>query len=444
MPSGHNPVLIDQLMPENLPQSKVCASCHVNFVDNSLPAFLEADALVCLVCRERVRSTRDALLDSRIFSVDRPSNFLQPALHHEGDTWGEGTYPSTRHTAKSNLFDDKMVVDVPVTNSRPCHTHFITTPTPTYTKKPIPLTIHTTPTDSSVPSAPHQHHPTHVQPTVTTPANSLPRQRAQAAQYPHPLTDITRLRVRSHGSECLYPRAVFRGIQKSGRNNYDVDVTIMDVNFPSSNLSGYLRIRGLTDDHPDLTTYFDAEIIGTRYGFLTRNWGATEQEDLVHWARFPAFHDIKDELKRPHMKLADRDRSIVFMRWKERFLVPNHRVSEINGASFAGFYYICVDFNPPSPRTSSDRSTSQQLPLTPEGEEMELPEATTKSEAARETRCNATTRQSTGRMPSPAARSNPPVAKMTGFYYHRNSEPYQQLTLYHDSQGRPGSSFELR
>lgn len=56
----------------------------------------------------------------------------------------------------------------------------------------------------------------------------------------------------------------------------------------------------------------------------------------MHWARFPAFRNIKDELKRPHMKLADRDRSIVFMRWKERFLVPNHRVSEINGASFAG------------------------------------------------------------------------------------------------------------
>jgi hypothetical protein len=26
----------------------------------------------------------------------------------------------------------------------------------------------------------------------------------------------------------------------------------------------------------------------------------------------------------------------VFMRWKERFLVPDHRVQDINGASFAG------------------------------------------------------------------------------------------------------------
>ena len=31
------------------------------------------------------------------------------------------------------------------------------------------------------------------------------------------------------------------------------------------------------------------------------------------------------------------------MRWKERFLVPDHRVRDINGASFAGFYYVCVE-----------------------------------------------------------------------------------------------------
>ena len=29
------------------------------------------------------------------------------------------------------------------------------------------------------------------------------------------------------------------------------------------------------------------------------------------------------------------------MRWKETFLVPDHRVREISGASFEGFYYIC-------------------------------------------------------------------------------------------------------
>jgi hypothetical protein len=36
-------------------------------------------------------------------------------------------------------------------------------------------------------------------------------------------------------------------------------------------------------------------------------------------------------------------REHVFMRWKERFLVPDHRVRTISGASFEGFYYICFN-----------------------------------------------------------------------------------------------------
>ncbi len=28
------------------------------------------------------------------------------------------------------------------------------------------------------------------------------------------------------------------------------------------------------------------------------------------------------------------------MRWKEAFLVPDHRIKTVSGASFAGFYYI--------------------------------------------------------------------------------------------------------
>ena len=93
----------------------------------------------------------------------------------------------------------------------------------------------------------------------------------------------------------------------------------------------------MTDDWPELTTYFDAEIIGSRYGFLTQDWGATRHEDIVHWSRFPAFKHVQHEAKLPHMTIDDRDRGVVFMRWKERFLVPDHRVQDINGASFAGW-----------------------------------------------------------------------------------------------------------
>ena len=59
--------------------------------------------------------------------------------------------------------------------------------------------------------------------------NTSSRQRSHAASSsaPDPLTDITRLRVRSQGHHCLYPGATFQGTQKSGRNSYDVNVTIV-------------------------------------------------------------------------------------------------------------------------------------------------------------------------------------------------------------------------
>lgn len=155
--------------------------------------------------------------------------------------------------------------------------------------------------------------------------------------YPDPIADISRLRVRSKGHKCLYPGARFEGTQKSGRNSYDVNVNIVDVDFASSYLCGYLCIKGLTEDWPELTTYFDAQIIGDRYGFVTDAWGASEKEDLVHWTRFPAFGAVKSDAEGSKMLLPNNtSRSAIFMRWKEHFLVPDHKVEDISGASFAG------------------------------------------------------------------------------------------------------------
>lgn len=42
-----------------------------------------------------------------------------------------------------------------------------------------------------------------------------------------PFIDITRIRIKSRGSHCLYPGATFQGLQKSGANNYDVSVQIV-------------------------------------------------------------------------------------------------------------------------------------------------------------------------------------------------------------------------
>ncbi|KAI7109141.1 hypothetical protein KC343_g19619 [Hortaea werneckii] len=113
-------------------------------------------------------------------------------------------------------------------------------------------------------------------------------------------------------------------------------------------LCGYLRIQGLTDDHPTLTTFFEGEIIGPKHLFKTTNpsWGSSEKVDLQHWARFPAWRPLARSATRNPGTFTLKnhaDREHLFMRWKEYFLVPDHRVKSISGASFEGFYYICFN-----------------------------------------------------------------------------------------------------
>ncbi|KIY43561.1 hypothetical protein FISHEDRAFT_28320, partial [Fistulina hepatica ATCC 64428] len=275
-----------------------------------------------------------------------------------------------------------------------------------------------------------------------------------------PLADVTRLRLRSQVHRCLYPGARFQGTQKSGRNSYDVSVTVVDVDFSSAFLCGYLSIRGLTEDWPELTTYFDAEIIGSRHGFLTGRWGATETDDYKHWDCFPAFHQVRKELQRPSLTMPDRERGAVFMRWKERFLVPDHRVHDINGASFAGFYYVCVDFNPTgSVRTQPDtveeepsihETATVAPPMSPSistSSTHDVPmssivPARRRRDSSRRGRDASAARRGV-RSPSAGPRPPPAAATMNGFYFHQTSEPFQQLSLTHVQT--PGvASFEFR
>ncbi|KAE8355560.1 vacuolar import and degradation protein-domain-containing protein [Aspergillus coremiiformis] len=150
----------------------------------------------------------------------------------------------------------------------------------------------------------------------------------------------------NYSSSFLRPGSKFTGTQQSDRQIYNVDVEIKHVDMVESYLCGYLRIQGLTEDHPTLTTFFEGEIIGTKHTFKTRNeaWGATEKTDMHHWARFPAWRPLAKQAKRSDFTYRNfAQREHIFMRWKEYFLVPDHRVRTISGASFEGFYYICFN-----------------------------------------------------------------------------------------------------
>ncbi|KAK2750516.1 hypothetical protein FQN55_002116 [Onygenales sp. PD_40] len=150
----------------------------------------------------------------------------------------------------------------------------------------------------------------------------------------------------NHCSSYLRPGSKFVGTQRSERQTYNVDVEIKHVDMAESYLCGYLGIQGLTEDHPTLTTFFEGEIIGTKYTFVTQHesWGATDRTDMQHWAQFDAWRPLAKIAKKPDFTFKNfAQRENIFMRWKEYFLVPDHRVRTISGASFEGFYYICFN-----------------------------------------------------------------------------------------------------
>ncbi|WFD42516.1 hypothetical protein MPSI1_001161 [Malassezia psittaci] len=235
---------------------------------------------------------------------------------------------------------------------------------------------------------------------------------------------------------CLYPGAVFEGTQRNGKNHYQVTVEITNVDLCTSNLGGYLKIRGLTQEWPELTTYFDAEIIGERHSFITNKWDATRADDIKHWSRFPEFNRIRDQLKDLEKPFDPMSQPVIFMRWKEQFLVPDHRVRSINGASFAGFYYMCVvledgdsdevatDWHSRHARTLSEDAQS----TTPQDDSSCGQAVRTNSNSLFSTSVSSTRRRR---------------GQMRGFYFHENSEPYQELLLDHTFT-RTSGNLELR
>ena len=62
-------------------------------------------------------------------------------------------------------------------------------------------------------------------------------------------------------------------------------ISFQYVNIEECYLCGYLKIKGLTEEYPTLTTFFDGEIISQKHPFLTRKWDADEDVDKKHWVR---------------------------------------------------------------------------------------------------------------------------------------------------------------
>lgn len=169
---------------------------------------------------------------------------------------------------------------------------------------------------------------------------------------------------------CLFAGAHFTGQQTTSRKQNDVSVLLKTVDFNQGFACGYLQISCLVPDHPILTTFFEAEIIGEQHKFETNKWGADDRIDEQHWDRFSQFDVLKLWHTRNELKYDSLNEDCVFMRWKELFLVPNH-LARAMGTSYDGFYYMV---------------------------------------------CQLSTK------------------KMNGYYFHKNSEWFQQMNLKYEEQ----------
>ena len=163
----------------------------------------------------------------------------------------------------------------------------------------------------------------------------------QLKQQAHTSLNSQVLKSRGIGAFCSGSR--FSGNQISARQSYQVNVELKYVDIENDFACGYINIKGLTDESSELTTCFEAEIIGKRHPFLTGKWEADSNIDFQHWSKFPAFEPVEQSYHTDGFSHDNKNTPFIFMRWKEHFLVPDHHVKSITGASFDGFYYICFE-----------------------------------------------------------------------------------------------------
>lgn len=217
MPSGpKSPVHSDQHQQEPLQgQAKECPTCHATLLEPATSLFLsETGTVVCLGCRGRTAVSLISTQDVRQYRIDLDTSYPVRPLAHE--------LPIPQSTRR---YQDIPPADFEsIVSSSPASLILessisypgSSSPSPPYSKKSsnahcniIPQTL--------------PHH----QNSFVARSYEITRHQSTSYSSPDPLSDITRLRIRSRGHHCLYPGAAFQGTQKSGRNSYDVNVTIV-------------------------------------------------------------------------------------------------------------------------------------------------------------------------------------------------------------------------
>ena len=216
-PSEHKSLLhADQHQQDQLQgQAKECPTCHATLQEPATSLFLsELGTVVCLGCRERTLALIPTQ-DVRQHRIDHDVSYPVRQLTHElpipqSTRRYQDILPADFDSDVSSSPDSSVLESsISYPGSSP--------PSPTYSNKSLNIQCNSI----SQPALP-RHQTSFV-------SHSYESTQPQSTSYssPDPLSDITRLRIRSRGHHCLHPGSTFQGTQKSGRNSYDVNVTIV-------------------------------------------------------------------------------------------------------------------------------------------------------------------------------------------------------------------------
>ena len=214
MPSGPKSPLADQHQQDQLQgQAKECPTCHA-ILQEPATFLSESSTVVCPGCRERTL-TLISTQDVRQHRIDHDASYpvRQPA-HELPIPQGTRRYQDT----PSADFDSDVSSSPASSVLESSSSYTGSSPSsPSYSNKSINIQCNSIPQPTS-----SRHQTSFV-------SRSYESTRPQSTSYlsPDPLSDITRLRIRSRGHHCLHPGSAFQGTQKSGRNSYDVNVTIV-------------------------------------------------------------------------------------------------------------------------------------------------------------------------------------------------------------------------
>lgn len=175
--------------------------------------------------------------------------------------------------------------------------------------------------------------------------------------------------------DFLRPGLRFGGSQSSKYTCYTVEVKIDTVNLPlyktshslDPHVTGTFTIRNLTPVLDKVVTLFEGYVINyNQFPLCSLHWPAEEtldphmaqrENDCSHWKRFGHFGSDNWSLAEKnfgqynHGSTEFMNQRFIYLKWKERFLLDNedqenlmlNDIYHLEGASFEGFYYVCLD-----------------------------------------------------------------------------------------------------